>query len=48
VRVFLDTDKKSVNSLFEECLVEDTVDVQSEFPYQDFLCMLHKRIRAKI
>ena len=46
VRVFIDGDQNSTNMLLEECVVEDTIDKNSEFPYQDFLCMLHKRIRA--
>jgi len=37
-----------MNELFQSCLVEDALDKQNEFPYQDFLCMLHKRIRAKL
>ena len=48
VRVFVDGDKKGMEVLFDECLVEDAVDKNSEFPYSDFLSMLHKRIRATI
>ena len=48
VRVFVDGDKKGMEMLFDECLVEDAVDKNSEFPYSDFLSMLHKRIRATI
>jgi hypothetical protein len=33
--------------LFESCLIEDSVDVNKEFPYSEFLCMLHKLIRSK-
>ncbi len=33
--------------LIENCMVEDSVDVNREFPYTDFLCMLHKLIRNK-
>lgn len=46
VRVIVDGDQKGIEMLFEECLVESTVDIKSEFPYTDFLSMLHKRIRA--
>lgn len=28
-------------------MVEDSVDINKEFPYTDFLCMLHKLIRNK-
>lgn len=31
----------------ELCLVEDSADINKEFPYSDFLCMLHKLIRNK-
>lgn len=31
----------------ELCLVEDSADVNKEFPYSEFLCMLHKLIRNK-
>jgi len=48
VRVWVEGDPKVKDILFDECLVEDAVDKNTEFPYQDFLCMLHKRIRAKI
>ena len=48
VRVFIDGDMKGQEELFNECLVEEAVDKNTEFPYQDFLCMLHKRIRTKI
>ena len=48
VRVFVDGDTKGMEVLFDECLVEDAVDKNSEFPYSDFLSMLHKRIRATI
>ena len=48
VRVFVDGDKKGMEALFDECLVEDAMDKNSEFPYSDFLSMLHKRIRATI
>jgi hypothetical protein len=33
--------------LIESCLVEDSLDISKEFPYTDFLCMLHKMIRSK-
>jgi hypothetical protein len=33
--------------LIEQCLVEDSTDVQKEFPYSEFLCSLHKLIRSK-
>ena len=33
--------------LFETSLVEDSADFNREFPYSDFLCMLHKLIRSK-
>lgn len=33
--------------VLESCLVEDSVDINKEFPYNDFLCMLHKLIRNK-
>ena len=47
-RIFVDGDKAGINEIiFQECLVEEAVDKQTEFPYQEFLCMLHKRIRAK-
>lgn len=48
VRVFVDGDKKGVEMLFDECLVEDAMDKNTEFPYSDFLSMLHKRIRAAL
>jgi len=50
IRIFVDGDtKKAFNKiLIEECLVEESVDRQREFPYQEFLCFLHKRIRSKI
>ena len=31
----------------KETMVEDTDDKNTEFSYNDFLCMLHKRVRAK-
>ena len=48
VRVVLDGDQFGVHKLYEECLVEDTTRQESEFPYQSFLSMLHKRIRTKL
>jgi len=33
--------------MIETCLVEDSVDINKEFPYTEFLCMLHKLIRNK-
>lgn len=33
--------------LIEQCLVEDSADINKEFPYTDFLCMVHKLIRNK-
>ena len=33
VRVFIDGDQNSTNMLLEECVIEDTVDKNSEFPY---------------
>ena len=37
----------SEKEMFETCLIEDSVDINKEFPYSDFLCMLHKLIRSK-
>ena len=37
----------SEKELIENCLVEDSTDVQKEFPYSEFLCSLHKLIRNK-
>ena len=48
MRVVLDGDQFGVHKLYEECLVEDTTRQESEFPYQSFLSMLHKRIRTKL
>ena len=47
VRIILDGDKHGTTALYEECLIEGAVDSTQEFPYQPFLAMLHKRIRAK-
>lgn len=46
VRVIIDTspDGQEVTS---ECFVEETKDSSTEFAYNDFLSMLHKRVRAK-
>ena len=41
------TDTAHFNEVRNELMVEDTVDQATEFSYNDFLCMLHKRIRAK-
>ena len=31
----------------DSCLVEDSIEINKEFPYSEFLCMLHKLIRNK-
>ena len=33
--------------MIESCLIEDSVDINKEFPYSEFFCMLHKLIRNK-
>ena len=33
VRVFIDGDTNNTNLLLDECVVEDTIDKNSEFPY---------------
>jgi hypothetical protein len=33
--------------MIESCLVEDSVDINKEFPYNEFMQMLHKLIRNK-
>lgn len=48
IRIFLDGDKGGLTRLYDECLIEDAVDPNAEFPYQEFLRMLHKRIRTKL
>jgi hypothetical protein len=40
------TDKRE-RELVNECLVEDSVDKNADFPYADFLQMLYKLIQAK-
>lgn len=37
----------SEREMIEACMVEDSLDVQKEFPYSEFLCSLHKLIRNK-
>lgn len=44
-RVILSGNKNS-KPILEESLIEDSANQQTEFTYQDFLSMLHKRIRA--
>ena len=51
-RIFLDALSRSKKSfmndlLFEECLAEESLDRGKDFQYSEFLCYLHKRIRAK-
>ena len=33
--------------MIESCLIEDSVDINKEFPYSEFMQMLHKLIRNK-
>ena len=40
------TSSKASKPILAESLIEDTTNSQVEFTYQDFLSMLHKRIRA--
>jgi hypothetical protein len=40
-------DAVAANEVMAECFVEDTQDASTEFAYNDFLSMLHKRVRAK-
>uniref|UniRef100_A0A7S3IHI3 Uncharacterized protein n=1 Tax=Strombidium inclinatum TaxID=197538 RepID=A0A7S3IHI3_9SPIT len=47
VRVFLDGDQQGTTELYTDYLIEDTVDKNSEFNYQDFLCLLHKKVKEK-
>ncbi len=47
VRLIYQGDSNQEKELVETCLVEDSVDLQKEFPYTEFLCMLHKLIRNK-
>ena len=37
----------SEKEMFDNCLVEDTINQSNEFPYSEFLCTLHKLIRNK-
>ena len=37
---------QAAKPILAESLIEDTVNAQLEFTYQDFLSMLHKRVRA--
>lgn len=37
----------SEKEALETCLIEDSAEINKEFPYSDFLCMLHKLIRSK-
>lgn len=41
------TDSQHFNEVKNEIWVEDTQDPNTEFSYNDFLGMLHKRIRSK-
>lgn len=38
---------KDEKIIMESCLVEDSADINKDFPYSEFLCMLHKLIRNK-
>ena len=37
----------SEKEMFDNCLVEDSINQTNEFPYSEFLCTLHKLIRNK-
>ena len=37
----------SEKEIIETCMVEDSTDINKEFPYSDFLCSLHRLIRNK-
>lgn len=47
VRVIAMNDAVAANEVMAECFVEDTQDASTEFAYNDFLSMLHKRVRVK-
>ena len=43
--VYSGADVATEKEIAETCFVEDSNDINKEFPYSDFLCMLHKLIR---
>ncbi len=47
VRIYLDGDQQGTAELCQDYLIEDTVDKNNEFNYQDFLCLLHKKVKEK-
>ena len=48
VRLVLAGDKGALTMLYDATMIEDAIDSNLEFPYQEFLSMLHKRIRNAI
>lgn len=46
VRVVVSNEEEA-KAVMAQCFVEETQDASTEFAYNDFLSMLHKRVRAK-
>jgi len=46
VRVLIDNDPDGLE-VTSECFIEETKNTSTEFAYNDFLSMLHKRVRSK-
>jgi len=47
VRIVVMNDAATANQVMTDCFVEETQDSSTEFAYNDFLSMLHKRVRSK-